>query len=276
MSTRAEYTEREGPVYETIDQWCAAERLCGRSPLTIRRRRLTLTRVADFTGQDPLDATWQEIERWLADLDVQPHSRGYYLSDLRAFYGWAIRRELRDDDPTARLDQPKRPKYLPRPIPTKQLQDAIARAPERLHLMLTLAGYAGLRAAEIAGLRHEDIDHDQAVIRIRGKGSKVRIVPLHPRVAQVAPEGAAGPVVHWRGRPVSPGTVSANLAKYLRGVGVDATGHQARHSFGTRTYAACRDLAAVQEIMGHASPVTTRLYVAYSPAVAAAAVAALD
>lgn len=170
----------------------------------------------------------------------------------------------------------KRPKYLPRPIPTSDLQHAIARAPERMRLMLTLAGYAGLRAAEIASLVHEDIDHAAEVIRIRGKGGKTRVVPLHPRVAAVAPKHAAGPVVHWRGQAVTPGTVSANLARYLRGVGVNATGHQARHSFGTRTYAACRDLAAVQEIMGHSSPVTTRLYVAYSPVVAAAAVAALE
>lgn len=261
-------------MQEWIDRWCNSQLTRGLAGNTERRRRRTVERFAQ--AHDLKTATHLEVEAWLARLPVKPVSRGLYLGDLRAFYKWAIRQDLLEVDPTIKVDAPKKPNYMPKPIPTKQLKQAISLAPPRQRLMLSLAGYAGLRACEIATLRYEDIDRDDELIRVRGKGDKVRIVPLHPYLgAMLEPQGS-GPVITWHGKPIQPNSVSAALAKYLRGVGVNATGHQGRHSFGTRTYNACKDLAAVQEVMGHASPQTTRGYVAFSPEVAAKAIKSLD
>lgn len=261
-------------MQEWIDRWCNAQLARGLSPNTELRRRRTLERFAE--NHDLTNTSHVEIEAWLARLIVSPDTRGLYLSDLRAFYKWAVRQDLLEVDPTAKVDPPRKTKYTPRPIPKKQLQMAIAAAPERQRMMLTLAGYAGLRACEIASLVYEDIDVAGETIRVKGKGNKVRIVPLHPYVTELLQPGQKGPVVSWRGKAVGPNSVSAALAKYLRGSGVNATGHQARHTFGTEMYRESRDLAAVQETMGHASPTTTRGYVAFSPGVASRAVKAMD
>lgn len=75
-----------------------------------------------------------------------------------------------------------------------------------------------------------------------------------------------------RGRPLAPYAISRLVSVWLRGVGVDATGHQLRHWFGTRVYAASRDLRVTQEVMGHGSPVTTAGYARWSPEDARAAI----
>ncbi len=262
---------------EILEAWYVAMAMIGRSPATIRRRRLTLSRFVAVPGVTLGTATQHDIGAWLASLDIQPQSRGLYLGDLSAFYKWAVKHDHLAADPTIKVDRPAKAKYVPRPIPTAQLKAAIAGAPERVRVMLTLAGYAGLRCAEIAGLRCEDFDHEAGTMRVKGKGNKTRIVPLNDHTAELVVPGSTGPVVSWRGEPVSPGSVSDSMRYYLRNhAGLDATGHQARHTFGTRMYAASKDLAAVQETMGHASPTTTRGYVQHSAEVAAKAVRSLD
>jgi integrase len=251
--------------------------MIGRSPATIRRRKLTMGRFIAGGSFTLATATHHDIGAWLAAMDVQPQTRGLYLGDLSSFYKWAVKHDYLERDPTVKVDRPAKAKYVPKPIPTNQLKAAIAAAPPRVKVMLTLAGYAGLRSAEIADLRCEDFDHEAGNIRVKGKGQKVRIVPLHPLTAALVVPGSRGPVVGWRGEHVTPASVSDAMRFYLKDVaGLDATGHQARHSFGTRMYAESKDLAAVQETMGHASPNTTRGYVQHSPEVARRAVQNLD
>lgn len=248
----------------------------GLSPNTVRRRKLTLDRYAAAQAE-LATADGNDVEAWLASLNVKPSSRALYLGDIRCFYRWAIKHDYLTTDPTVKVDAPRRPKYIPRPIPTDQLLDAIDAAPARIRTMLTLAAYAGLRCAEIANLRCEDIDHESGNVRVtHGKGDKPRIVALHPAVALLVEPGSRGPVVGWRGEHIGADAVSNALAAYLReGAGLDATGHQARHWYGTELYAATQDLAAVQEAMGHADPSTTMGYVALNPEVARRGVAAL-
>lgn len=262
-----------------IDRWCNSQVARGLSDRTVKRRRSTLERFAATHQLEPATAT--DIEEWLASLTrCGAQSRGLYLADMRAFYRWALRHDHLTVDPTIKVDPPKRPKYTPRPIPTKHLKTAIKRAPERTQTMLILAGYAGLRAAEIASLRGEDVNHEDCTMRVLGKGEKVRIVELHPLVAERIPEGTTGPVIpheRHKGEHVSPGTVSKVIARFMDDIGfADYTGHQARHSFGTRLYAACKDLVMVQEQLGHASPQTTRAYVAFSRDQTRAAIRKLD
>lgn len=258
-----------------LSRWYAEMATDGLSKNTIRRRRLTLDRFAE--AYDLATATQHDVRAWLASLSVSPTSRGLYLGDIRAFYRWALLLDYLEADPTAKIKPMKRKDYVPKPIPTTPLRIAIMDAPPRIRTMLTLAGYAGMRCAEIADMRGEDVDHEAGNIRIRGKGDKVRIVALHPLIAELVPPGTKGPIVSWHGKAITPDSVSTALRTYLRGSAqLNATGHMARHSFGTRLYNETKDLAAVQEAMGHASPITTRGYVKHDAAVARRGILALE
>lgn len=264
MATTSEY-------WTQFEAW---QRYANRSPKTIRRRERTLMRFAEH--RDLATVTPLDIETWLGSLDIEPQSRGQYLADIRAFYRWAIKHDILTVDPAARVEAPKRPSADPSPIPVAALMVAIENAPEREKLMLTLAGFAGLRCIEISRLRLEDVDHDAMTLRVLGKGQKSRTITMHPRVAELLPAGATGPAVAWRGKPISERTISDRLSVYLRRkCGLKASAHKARHSYGTALYAACHDLVTVGTQLGHANIATTRGYVAANDEDARAAIARL-
>lgn len=123
--------------------------------------------------------------------------------------------------------------------------------------MVRLAGACGLRRAEIAQLRGDDIDNGW--VRVTGKGGQVRAVPLPDDLAWLG--GVDGWVFpNGRGGHLAPDTVGRLLRQVLgRG------GHTLRHRYATTVYAGTGDLRAVQELLGHASPVTTARYTLVSP-----------
>ncbi len=175
------------------------------------------------------------------------------------------------------IDRPKLRRTKPRPISDEDLARALTHAPPTLHLWLLLAAYAGLRCCEISRLRRDDIIGDASVILVVGKGQHERLVPLHPRIAATLadyPMPAKNGRLFLRpsGGPYTPAKVSQVGNAYLRSVGVTSTMHQLHHWFGTRTYAAERDLRVVQELLGHQSPSTTAIYADWSNTAARSAV----
>src|SRR5690606_18513249 len=116
------------------------------------------------------------------------------------------------------------------------------------------------------------------LLLIRGKGGKERIVPMHPLVeAEMRTRCVkrSGPVfVHESGGRFKPEWISRRGSRYLSDLGINETLHSLRHWFGSRTYQECQDIRVVQELMGHANPVTTAGYTAFSPKVARRAVVA--
>lgn len=256
-----------------LDQWITGLRALGRSERTIERREMTARRFAEWLGgeQAMLTARPVDIDGWLNTLTIAPVSRGYYMSDLAAFYEWAIEVELCDVDPVARMRKPKRPTYLPKPIPTPYLEEALAHASDSLYPRLVLGAFAGLRASEIAAAHSDHVEGGQ--LRVVGKGLKTRLVPLHPRVESVI---GGGPIAGSRGRHVTRKHVTESVAGFLRSLGFDYTCHSLRHWFGTEAYRVCKDLRVVQELMGHSSPVTTAGYTRHDAELAVAAVRGLD
>jgi integrase len=185
-------------------------------------------------------------------------------------------------NPAADLPRPQRPRRLPRPVGEEQLMAALAAAGQPVRAFLVLAGWAGLRAKEIALLRREAV-YDMApqpVILITAdatKGPAERTVPMSSFVlAELRPVlPARGWVFRRRdGRdgPNTPARVSQLANRHLHGLGYSATLHQLRHRFATQAYQADHDLRAVQELLGHRRPDTTAGYAAYDQAAAAAAV----
>lgn len=228
--------------------------------------------LAEHAAPTPLlDVDADTIERWLDDRQLVPRSRYTYVSHVHRFFEWAIRDGRATADPTLRIVRPRLPRHLPRPITDADLADALDQADDTMRAMLLLGAYQGLRCAEIAGLQREQIldHHDPAVLIVQGKGGHERVLPLHPAVAAALRRHGlprAGYVFCQPDstRPVQPWSVSHRIAAHMRNLGLDATAHQLRHWFGTKTYAASRDLRVVQGLLGHASPTTTTVYVAFS------------
>ncbi|WP_339125447.1 tyrosine-type recombinase/integrase [Pseudonocardia sp. D17] len=189
-----------------------------------------------------------------------------YTSNARAFYAWALETGLIAVDPTARLPRIKVPPAVAHPVPDRDLRLAIELAEEPLRTWLVLAAFMGLRAMEIAQLTRDSIDEVEGrlVLSGIGKGRKpFRItVPLHvePSIRQYM--HMRGPL--WRtasGGAMKPSTVSRLVTKFFARHGMPYSLHWLRHSFGTAFYAATRDVLLTQDVMRHASPNTTRIYV---------------
>lgn len=250
---------------------------------TIDDRRRLLLRLERWLDPTPLSAATQEqLEEWLDTLRIGPRSRYSYISALAALYGFLEDTDQRADNPTRRIRRPKLGRLLPRPISTDDLEFALMVADPRMRAWLTLAAYDGLRCAEIANLRREDVmdDHDPPILVIRqGKGRKDRIVPLNPRVEEALRSyglRAGYLFLLNNGTKIGPRTLSCYIGRFLRSQGIEASAHRGRHRFGTDAYAQSGgDLRLVQELMGHADPKTTAIYAEFDPVKAAAVVAQL-
>ena len=259
--------------------------LAGRSPATVYARRRALARLRAALGVPLLEASPAGLMAWRAGLAVLPGTVTDYVCHAREFYAWAVAGGLLEDSPAAGLPVPARVRRLPRPVAEADLFAAVAGAPPRIRPWLVLAGWAGLRACEIAGLRREQV-LDTArppvlVIAVEAtKGRRERVVPLCEfALGELLP---CLPAAGWVFRrldgapgPNSAARVSQLANRYLHQAGTAASLHQLRHRFGTEAYRARRDLRLVQELLGHADPATTAGYAAIAPADAAAVVDAL-
>lgn len=240
------------------------------SPATISHRRFRLVALSQWLDKDLLDATAEDIEKYLDIGNLAPQTRRTYLSYFRAFYTWAQRERLVKTDPTEHIIPPKLPRRVPRPIPQDELAYAVAEADPRMRCFLLLAAFAGARCMEISGLLVEDIHRDRGLLLLRGKGDKERLVPLHDDVYRALITFGlprTGAVFRTsKGTPLKPSTISRYVGSYLRSVGVDATAHRGRHSYATRVYQLSNgDLRMTQDLLGHASPSSTAIYAAWSP-----------
>ena len=267
------------PVWQHLD-WM---RQRGLRPSTIYQRRRALTRLAAALPCGLLAAGEPELAAWRAALTIGDAATVSYVSAVREFYRWAAGHGLIPADPAASLPTPKLARRLPRPISEASLIDALQYAPRRVRPWLVLAGWAGLRACEIALLRRECI-LDQAQVPAlliaadATKGRTERIVPMSGFVlaelheAGIPARGWMFPRRDGADGPNRPWLVSHLANGWLHECGFAATLHQLRHRFGTQAYHATRDLRAVQELLGHAHPSTTAGYAAYDSAAAIEAV----
>jgi|SRR5581483_1746456 len=263
-------------------EWLRLRRL---APATISRRRRVLGWVGKRLGRPLLQASAADLESWRAALRVAPEAAKIYISDVRQFYRWAHARGLLPLDPAALIPSPRCGRRLPRPIGEASLMAAVTSAPPRIRPWLVLAGWAGLRACEIAWLRREHVldtaRHPVIVIAADAtKGLYEHVIPMCTFV-----RAELGPLLPRRGwvftradgvpGPNSPNRVSRLANTYLHDLGIGETLHQLRHRFGTETYRVSRDLRRVQELMGHRTPIATAGYAAVAAVDAVATVEAL-
>lgn len=227
-----------------------------------RTRTLGLVGTAGTITREELEA-W-----WLTRADLSPATRSNDLSHLRAFYKWCQRWEHRDDDPTLRIDAPKVPNGLPRPISRADLRTLLDTLPDDLRRAVCLGAYAGLRVSEAGALMWPEVDVESRRARVLGKGGKWRLVALGPVLIDEILPDTRGNVVTGGSEVYTAARLERRINRAIKAAGVDATFHQLRHRYGTLAYQATGDLIAVGRQMGHSSPVTTAIYAAASDEVA--------
>lgn len=247
---------------------CDWARRTGATADTLKHRRDNLRRLAERLPCELLDATADDLDRWQSHLTCALSSVQTYTAHVRTLYRWAVQSGHLDGDPSGRLPRPKIPQRLARPIPEADLRVLLGAAQEPLRTWLVLAGFMGLRAHEIAQIRREDITDREGRMYLTGVGKGRKPFTLAVP-AQVVPDLAAhfsarrGPL--WRtvaGGRLSAQTVTNSATALMRALGMPYTLHCLRHRFGTRLYGQTKDILLTQEAMRHASPNTTRLYVA--------------
>lgn len=256
-----------------------------------------------YRGERENSPDWPELERddfraYLRYLGRQRLGRAAIqlrFSALRTFYRFLIRRGVVDVSPIRNLALPKAAKRLPKYLTVQQMAELL-RAPlkplkpsgkskskgrpislascHRDVAILETIYSCGLRISELCGLTVADIDWNEAMLRVRGKGRKERMVPIgEPALHAIQcywgflsqPPVESEPVFQAgvrEVRPVSPRTLQARLKQHLVAAGLDPaiTPHKLRHSYATHLLDAGADLRSVQELLGHAHLVTTQVY----------------
>lgn len=260
-----------------IDDFLSSQRAAGRPETTIYTRRQHLEHLARGICSHPADVSGEMLTSWAASQDWAPETRRSRRCTFRAFWSWAVATERLTLDAGEALPRVKPALPKVRAIPADPLRRAIHEADPRAALILRLGAELGLRRAEIARIHASDLTPDLMgwSLRVHGKGGRERMVPLPEPLSATLTELLAHGGWLFPGRcdgHLSPRYVGKLATRALPG---DWTTHALRHRFAGVAHETCGDLATVQDLLGHASPVTTRIYLPPNPARARAAVSAM-
>lgn len=247
-----------------ISRWLVALRAAGRPKSTLALREYQLGRLAAAVAPcGPWDVCGAELVAWVGSQAWAPETLRSMRSAIRSFYRWAHAAGHLGSaaDPALALPSVAPSPPDPRPAPEDAYRLALARADDRVRLMLRLAAELGMRRGEVARCHADDLERDLTgwSLRVHGKGRKVRSVPLTDALAAAIRRCGPGFIFPGNdGGHLSAPWVGRLVSRVLPAAWAM---HSLRHRFGTVAFSIDRDLLTVQELMGHASPVTTRRYV---------------
>jgi integrase/recombinase XerC len=251
------------------------------SPNTERSYLSDLEQLFDFLGETDLSAVDHQVLRQflahLMKLKVRKSSIARKLSAIRSFFKYLNREGVLTKDPARLVATPRQEKRLPALLTVDDAQRLMEAAKGdddsgfRDRAVLETLYSTGVRAGELIGINHEDINRHDRLIRIRGKGRKERIVPVGKRAleaidaysAQKSGRASSSAVfTNASGKRLTARTVQRILGNYRKKLGLPqkASPHTLRHSFATHMLESGADLRAIQELLGHASLSTTQRY----------------
>jgi integrase/recombinase XerD len=272
--------------FEQFQDYLTFER--GLSDRTVAAYGRDLTRWARFLSslgtQGPEQVSPEDLRAWvfsLKDMGLAATSIRRAQSAVRTYYSFLLAEGAVDEDPTERLESPR----IGRRLPDVLNRDEVTRlleAPDpggplywRDRAILELLYASGLRVSELANLTMSSLDLDEGFLTVLGKGSKERLVPVgapalralvrylrdvRPRVDRGKTKGTV--FLNARGGAISRMAVWTLVKKSARRAGITKTvsPHTLRHTFATHLLEGGADLAAVQELLGHADISTTQIY----------------
>jgi len=260
----------------------------GASPRTDEAYGRDLARFATYAvsrgAVGPADVTARLLREYvyhLKDLGLAPASIRRNVSALRTYFKFLLGEGRITHDPSERLESPKRWRTLPEVLTVAEVDKLLA-SPTlddplvfRDRALLELAYGAGLRVSEWISIGVRDVMFDEGLVRVFGKGSKERLVPIGRRaigalasyVRELRPrlehgEGRGALFLNARGQPLTRMGAWKILQKYVARAGIEkhVSPHTLRHSFATHLLEGGADLRAVQEMLGHADISTTQIY----------------
>jgi integrase len=249
---------------EAITRWENHLKAARRSRGTVNTRRYPVIRVAWAFRKPPEQVTTQDLEQWLAELEVKPETAYGYRSGIRSFFKYCYANGITTADPAASLPTIIRPATVPQPCPDDAISKALHNPDDRVRIMLRLAAEHGLRRGEIAILRGGDLETkpNGLALLIRGKGGKQRYAYIEEYERDIiAAFKEAGDGYLFPGQidgHLSPQHCGLLMSRALpNGYGA----HKLRTRFATTAYAQNHDLLTLQRILGHANPLTTERYI---------------
>lgn len=257
------------------------------SPNTVAAYLRDLQKLVDFVTAEKLDilqVTYENLEQFLAqlwDIGADPRSVARIISGIRSFYGFLLLDEYIESDPTELLESPKIGMKLPEVLSVDEIDrmlstiDVSAMEGQRNRAMLEVLYSCGLRVSELISLRISDIYPEEEFIRVEGKGSKQRLVPISQvaldeirnymeyRGDLTVKRGAEDILfLNRRGGKLSRVMVFYIVKQQAETAGIQKTisPHTFRHSFATHLLEGGANLRAIQEMLGHEKITTTEIY----------------
>lgn len=258
------------------------------SPYTIRNYLSDLSHFLQFLQEEALSLqtlSRQAFRHYLARLSqdgVAPASIARKVSTIRTFLRFLVQEGHLEHDPLSGVRGPKRPRRLPAYLSPEQvtalIEAASGASPGELRdrALLELLYACGLRVSEVTGLDVGDVDLAEGIARVRGKGGKERLVLMGRPAVQALrrylrdgrpallrqPHQQALFLNMRDGQRLSARSVQAIVRRYAQRAGIDRRvwPHLLRHTFATHMLDGGADLRVVQELLGHASPTSTQIY----------------
>ncbi|TDB39934.1 MAG: tyrosine recombinase XerC [Actinobacteria bacterium] len=256
------------------------------SPRTVAAYSIDLAQFSDWLERQNLvlaTLTYRNLRGYLGELDRAQYSRrtiARKLSAVRSLFAFLVDRGIVAGSPADVVATPKLPKRLP-VIASAETIGALIDSPDattplgmRDRAILELLYAGGLRVSELTGLDLGDVDFSQGQVRVMGKGSKERIVPIHTiaatRIAEyirsarpkLDKHGEEALFLNRLGTRLSSDGVRRLMKRYLKKTGsaMALSPHALRHSFATHMLESGADLRSVQELLGHVALSTTQIY----------------
>jgi integrase/recombinase XerC len=265
------------------------------SPHTLRNYLSDLAQFDDFLRQrelclkaegeiDPRKIDVHVVRAYLAALakDRKKSSIGRKIAALKGFFRYLISMRKLDEDPLLLIHSPKQEKPLPAFLSVDDVFQLLGGIKIdtgldiRDRAVLEVFYSTGIRASELVGLNWADVDFQLEIIRVVGKGSKERIVPIGEIALQalsdygqeqrekwqLSAKGETAVFLNNRGHRITTRSVARIVEKHLKqaGIHVKMGPHGLRHSFATHLLNSGADLRSIQELLGHASLSTTQRY----------------
>ncbi len=253
---------------------------------TVKNYKIDLREFVLFLKEKNFrDVSYLDIRSFLAHLQSRDYSKSSIsrkLACLRSFFKYLTRENKIESNPAAGISTPKREKKLPDFLDPPEVV-RLLEAPDknkweekREKAILETLYSSGLRVSELVGLNQEDVDSFGALVRVRGKGKKERIVPLGqmalqalqsylgyqpaPRLKKISSKVPL--YLNRSGGRLTDRSVRRMINKYVRRTGLnkEVSPHMLRHSFATHMLDRGADLRSVQELLGHENLSTTQIY----------------
>ena len=259
----------------------------GYSPNTLEAYQRDLEKLLGYLegeGKHVLDVQLEDLQHFAAglhDIGIGPRSQCRILSGVRSFYRFLQMDDYRDDDPSELLESPVLGSHLPEVLSTEEV-DALENAIDlskweghRNRAIIEVLFSCGLRVSELVNLKLSNLYIDEQYVRVMGKGSKERLVPISPRAIKelnlwfmdrnlmtIKPGEEDYVFLNRRGAHLTRVMILIMIKSQAEAAGIQKTisPHTLRHSFATALLEGGADLRAIQALLGHESIGTTEIY----------------